>query len=63
MFKTSASSTGGASLISDLEVKIPHDLWTKNRNIRQKHYCNELYKDFQNDSHQKKNLFKKGGNK
>ena len=48
MFKTSASSTGGASLISDLEVKIPQDLWTKNRNIRQKHYCNELYKDFQN---------------
>ena len=61
MFKTSPSSAGGASSIPDLEVKISHALWTKNQNIRQKHYCNKLYKDFQNDSHQKKNLLKKGG--
>ena len=27
-------------------VKIPHALWLKNQNIKQKQYCNKFNKDF-----------------
>ena len=48
-------------------VKIPHALWPKQtnkqtktkNNVKQKQYCNKFNKDFTNDPHQKKKIFKK----
>ena len=57
--KTSPSNAGGASSIPGQEAKIPHDWQPKNQNIKQKQYCNKFNKDFNNCSHQKKNLLKK----
>ena len=34
--KTSPSNVGGASLIPGWGAKIPHALWPKNQNIKQK---------------------------
>ena len=40
-------------------AKVPHALWPKNQNIKQKQCCNKINKDFKNGPHRKKNLKKK----
>ena len=61
--KTLPSSAGGAGSIPGRGAKIPHAMWPKNQNIKQKQYCNKFNKDFKKNSpHPKQNLFfkKKG---
>ena len=53
MVKTTPSNAGGVGLIPGEEAKIPHALWPKNQNIKQKQYCNKFNKDFKNGPHQK----------
>ena len=50
--KTSPSIAGCAALIRDREANIPHALWPKNQNIKQKQYCNKFNIDFKNDPQQ-----------
>ena len=46
------------SLVGKLIFHMPHG--QKNKNIKQKQYCNKFNKDFKNDPHQKKKkIFKK----
>ena len=54
MVKTLPSNAGGAGSNPHQGTKIPHDLFTKKQNIKQKQYCNKLNKDFLNGPHQKK---------
>ena len=58
--KTSPSNAGGAGSIPGQGVKIPHASWPKDKekNIKQKQYCNKFNKDSKNGPHQKK-IFKK----
>ena len=49
-----SSNAGGAGSIPGQGAKIPHALWPKNQNIKQKQYCNKFNKDFKNGPHQKK---------
>ena len=51
--KTSPSGAEGVGSISGRGAKIPHALWPKNQNIKQKQYCNRFNKDFKNGPHQK----------
>ena len=44
--KISISNVGGAGSISAQGVKIPHASWPRNRDIKQKKYCNKFNKDF-----------------
>ena len=44
MVKTSTSSAGGAELIPVQLTKMPHALWPKNQNVKQKQYCNKFNK-------------------
>ena len=53
------SNAGDAGLILGQGAKIPHASQLKNQNIKQKQYCNKLYKDFKNGPCLKKNYFKK----
>ena len=53
MVKTSPSNAGGVGLIPDRGAKIPHALGPKNRNIKQKQYCNKFNKGFKNGPCQK----------
>ena len=53
--KTLPSNAGGASSIPGQGDKIPHALWPKNENIKQKQYCKKFNKDFKNSLY-KKNL-------
>ena len=53
------SNAGGAGLICDWGAKIPHALWSKNQNIKQKQYCNISDKDFKNDPTSKTKILKK----
>ena len=55
MVKTSPSSEGGLGSIPGRGTKIPHALWPKNQNMKQKQYCNKSNKDFKNGPHQKIN--------
>ena len=55
MVKTLPSNAGGASSIPGQGGKIPHALWPKNENIKQKQYCKKFNKDFKNSLY-KKNL-------
>ena len=55
--KTSPSSAGGEGSIPGWGAKIPHALWPKNQNIKQKQYINKFNKDFKNGPHQKKKIF------
>ena len=55
MVKTLPSNAGGASSIPGQGDKIPHALWPKNENIKQKQYCKKFNKDFKNSLY-KKNL-------
>ena len=50
---------GGAGSIRDWEARIPHALWSKNQNIKQKQYCNISDKDFKNDPTSKTKILKK----
>ena len=59
MVKTSPSSAGGVGSIPGQGDRIPHASRPKNRNIKQKQYCNKFNKDFKNGPLQKKNLKKK----
>ena len=43
--KTSPSNAGGVGSIPGRGAKIPHALWPKNQNIKQKQYYNKLNKD------------------
>ena len=52
--KTSPSNAGGVGSIPGQGAKIPHALWPKNQNIKQKQYCNKFNKDFKNGPHQNK---------
>ena len=45
---------GGAALIPSWETEVPHALWPKNQNIKQKQCCNKINKDFKNGPHRKK---------
>ena len=56
MVKTSPSSGGGEGSIPGWGAKIPHALWPKNQNIKQKQYCNKFDKVFKNSRHQKKSF-------
>ena len=67
MVKTSSSNTGGVGSIPGQGDKIPHALWPKSQNIKQKQYCNKVNKGLKNDPHRKifknveklkKNLYK-----
>ena len=58
LIKTSPSNAGGEGSIPGQGAKIPHALWPKNQNIKQKQYCNKFNKDFKNGPYQK-NLLKK----
>ena len=44
MAKTSSSNTGGVGSIPGQGDKIPHALWPKSQNIKQKQYCHEFNK-------------------
>ena len=59
--KTSPSNAGRAGSIRDWGAKIPHALWSKNQNIKQKQYCNISDKDFKNDPTSKTKILKKRG--
>ena len=56
--KTSPSNAGGEGSIPGWVAKIPHALWPKNQNIKQKQHCNKFNKDFKNGPHPEKS-FKK----
>ena len=56
MVKTLPSNAGGASSIPGQGGKIPHALWPKNENIKQKQYCKKFNKDFKNSLYKKKSL-------
>ena len=45
---------GGGGSNSGQGAKIPYATQSKNRNMKQKHYCNKFNKDFKNGSHKKK---------
>ena len=59
MVKTLASNAEGAGPIPIWGAKIPHDLWPKNQNRKQKQYCNKFNKDFKKCSTFKKINLKK----
>ena len=59
MVKTSPSNAGGVGSIPGWGAEIPHAAQPKNKNIKQKQYCNKFNKDFKNGPHQKKKIFKK----
>ena len=45
---TSPSNEGGVGSIPGQGPKVPHASRPKIQNIKQKQYCNKLYKDFKN---------------
>ena len=44
--KSSPSNAEGMGSIQGQGAKIPHTLWPKNQNRKQKQYCNKFNKDF-----------------
>ena len=46
--KTSPFNAGSMGSIPGQRAKVPHALWPKNQNIKQKQYCNEFNTDFKN---------------
>ena len=48
VIRTSPSNAGSMSWIPVWGAKIPHALWPKHQNIKQKQYCNKFNKDFKN---------------
>ena len=59
MVKTSSSNAVGECLIPGGGAKIPHALWPKNQNIKQKQYCGTFNKDSENGPRQEKETLKK----
>ena len=59
MDKILLSDAEGVGLIPSRGTKIPHALQSKNKNIKQKQYCNKFNKAFKNGPHQR-NLKNKG---
>ena len=55
IIETLPSSEGGAGSIPGWGAKIPHPLWPKNQNIKQKQYYNKFNQDFEN-GHINKNV-------
>ena len=53
------SIAGGARSIPPQIAKIPHALWPRNQNIKQKQYCNKFNKEFKIVHGKKKKLKKK----
>ena len=53
MVETSPSNAGGEGLIPGWGGKIPRASGPKNQNMKQKHDCKKLNKDFKNCPHQK----------
>ena len=51
--KTLPSNARDAGSIPSQGAKIPRASGPKNRNIKQKQYCNKFNKDFKNGPHQK----------
>ena len=47
--KSLPASAEGVGSTSGWGDKIPHALWPKNQNIKQKRYYNKFNKDFKND--------------
>ena len=47
-------TAAGANSIPGQGVKIPHALWPKSQNMKEKQYCNKFNKDFFNGPNQKK---------
>ena len=46
VLKTLPSNTGSASSIPGQGTRIPHTLWPKSQNIKQKQYYSKFNKDF-----------------
>ena len=59
MAKTSPSNAGSVDWIPGQGAQIPHALWPKNQNIKQKQYCNKFNKDSKTVPIKKKILKKK----
>ena len=51
MVKTSPSNAGGEGSIPVWGAKIPHASWPKNRNIKQKQYCNKFITIIQKETY------------
>ena len=49
MDKTSFSNARDAGSIHCLEAKIPHAVWPKKQNIKQKQYCNKFNKNLKKE--------------
>ena len=58
MVKTSLFNAGVVDSLPGGGAMIPHVLWPKKQNVKQKQHCNKFNKDFNNGLHQK-NLKKK----
>ena len=58
LIKTSPSNAGDAGSASVQGAKIPHALWPKTQNIKQKQYPNKFKKDYLDGLHQKNKLKK-----
>ena len=52
--RTLPSNAGGAGSIPGQGARVPHASQPKNRNVKQKQYCDKFGKDFKNGPHQKK---------
>ena len=60
MVTTSPSSVGGVGLSTGSQgATIPHSLWPKHQNKKQKQYCKKFSKDFKNSLYQERSLKKK----
>ena len=46
MVKTSPFNAGSVGSVPGQGTKIPHDSWPKNKNMKQKQYCDKFDKDF-----------------
>ena len=45
------SNAGAEGLIPGQGARIPHAVWPKSQNRKQKQYCNKFNENFKNDSH------------
>ena len=61
--KTSPSNAGSVDLIPAWGAEIPHTLWPKKQNVKQKQYCNRFNQDFKNGLHKKKFFLKNVGHR
>ena len=52
---SSPPKAGDVGSVPGQGAEIPHALWPKNQNVKQKQYCNKYNEDFKNGPHQNKN--------